>query len=83
MLLELDRFGLRCEVGDFYIDPSKAVDRALITHAHADHARTGCRNYLCAEQGAGLLQHRLGKKAVIESMPVSYTHLTLPTIYSV
>ncbi|MDA7645669.1 ligase-associated DNA damage response exonuclease [Verrucomicrobia bacterium] len=69
MLLELDRFGLRCEVGDFYIDPSKAVDRALITHAHADHARTGCRNYLCAEQGAGLLQHRLGKKAVIESMP--------------
>jgi len=69
MLLELDRFGLRCEVGDFYIDPSKAVDRALITHAHADHARTGCRNYLCAEPGVGLLQHRLGKKAAIESMP--------------
>lgn len=69
MLLALNRFGLHCEIGDFYIDPTKAVDRALISHAHADHARTGCRHYLCAERGLGLLRHRLGKKAAIESIP--------------
>ncbi len=68
MLLQLDRFGLRCEAGGFYIDPSKAVDRALITHAHADHARSGCRQYLCASSGAGLLRQRLGRNAPIESL---------------
>lgn len=68
MLLQRDRFGLHCEAGGFYIDPSKAVDRALITHAHADHARTGCRHYLCASSCEGLLGQRLGRSASIESV---------------
>src|ERR1700676_49580 len=33
--------GLYCEPGDFYIDPSRAVSRAIITHGHSDHARPG------------------------------------------
>ena len=33
--------GLYCPPGDFYIDPWRRVDRAVITHAHADHARSG------------------------------------------
>ena len=33
--------GLYCPPGDFYIDPWRPVDRAVITHAHADHARSG------------------------------------------
>jgi putative mRNA 3-end processing factor len=33
--------GLYCPPGDFYIDPSSRAERAVITHAHADHARTG------------------------------------------
>ena len=33
--------GLYCPPGDFYIDPWRPVDRAVITHAHADHARRG------------------------------------------
>ena len=68
MLLQVDRNGLFCPVGGFYIDPHRAVDRALITHAHADHARSGCRSYLCAQPGEGLLRHRLGAKAAIESI---------------
>ena len=52
--------GLYCPPGDFYIDPWRAVDRAVITHAHADHARSGHRHYLAAAPGAGLLQARLG-----------------------
>src|SRR5688572_11123917 len=40
--------GLYCPAGDFHIDPWRPVDRALITHAHADHARVGSGKYLCA-----------------------------------
>ena len=41
--------GLYCPAGDFYIDPWGAVERAVITHAHGDHARVGSRSYLCEE----------------------------------
>ncbi len=52
--------GLYCPQGDFYIDPWRAVERAVITHAHADHARAGHAHYLCSREGAGLLRLRLG-----------------------
>jgi putative mRNA 3-end processing factor len=51
--------GLYCPAGDFYIDPWGAVDRALITHAHGDHARMGSRAYLCATECAPLLRRRI------------------------
>ncbi|MFN2446389.1 MAG: ligase-associated DNA damage response exonuclease [Vicinamibacterales bacterium] len=51
--------GLYCPAGDFYIDPWQAVPRALITHAHGDHARPGSAAYLCAAPGEALLQRRL------------------------
>ncbi|MEP6678160.1 MAG: DNA ligase-associated DEXH box helicase, partial [Betaproteobacteria bacterium] len=35
--------GLYCPPGDFYIDPWRSVDRAVITHAHGDHARPGSK----------------------------------------
>lgn len=54
------REGLYCVPGDFYIDPWRPVDRAVVTHAHADHARTGHQHYLAAEAGAGILHARLG-----------------------
>ena len=46
--------------GGFYIDPWRPVDRAVITHAHADHARIGHGRYLAAAPGAGVLKSRLG-----------------------
>jgi putative mRNA 3-end processing factor len=52
--------GLYCPAGDFHIDPWRAVERALITHAHSDHARRGHGRYICAAPGAGLLRARLG-----------------------
>lgn len=52
--------GLYCPPGDFYIDPWRPVERAVITHAHADHARGGHRHYLAAAPGAGVLRSRLG-----------------------
>ncbi len=58
--------GLYCPAGDFYIDPWKPVERAVITHAHADHARPGSTHYHAAHSGLGLLSQRLGKKASID-----------------
>lgn len=68
-LLKLTRKGLFCEKANFYIDPWGKVDRALITHAHADHARTGSRCYLAADSSKALLHKRLGKSQKIESLP--------------
>jgi putative mRNA 3-end processing factor len=51
--------GLYCPPGDFYIDPWRPVERAVITHAHADHARFGHARYLSAQAGLGVLLSRL------------------------
>ena len=53
--------GLYCPPGDFYIDPWRPVARAVITHAHGDHARDGHRHYLAAEKSEGVLRSRLGE----------------------
>jgi putative mRNA 3-end processing factor len=60
--------GLYCEAGEFYVDPWMPVDRAVITHAHADHARPGSVAYLCAAPGRTVLQRRL-PDARIETAP--------------
>jgi putative mRNA 3-end processing factor len=52
--------GLYCPPGDFYIDPWRPVPRAVITHAHADHARRGHGSYLATAVSAGVLRARLG-----------------------
>ncbi len=61
--------GLFCARGAFHIDPWEPVARALITHAHADHARPGSAAYLCAAPAEPLLRRRLGAEARIESLP--------------
>jgi len=59
-LIEFTDKGLYCPQGGFYIDPWKPVEKAIITHAHSDHARLGSKHYLCHEQTKPLLQLRLG-----------------------
>ena len=61
--------GLYCPAGGFHIDPWNPVPRAVVTHAHADHARSGCGRYLAAEPGRHLLRTRLGEPAVIDTIP--------------
>ncbi len=56
--------GIYCPAGDFYIDPWRPVDRALITHGHADHARAGHRHYLATKAAAPVIRHRLGDIAL-------------------
>lgn len=61
--------GLYCPTGGFHIDPWNPVPQAVVTHAHADHARWGCETYLAAEPGRHLLRTRLGEKADITTVP--------------
>lgn len=56
--------GLYCPPGDFYIDPWQPVERAVLTHAHADHARPGHAHYLAARDGEAVLRTRLGDVAL-------------------
>ncbi len=69
-LLTLSSSGLYCPAGDFYIDPWRPVKRAVITHAHSDHARAGSEQYLAAASSEKLLRVRLGHD--INLLAVSY-----------
>ena len=60
--------GLWCEAGGFFIDPWQPVERAVITHAHGDHARPGSGAYLAAARGLPVLRTRLGPEARIEGL---------------
>lgn len=61
-MLVLTKKGLYCRAGHFYIDPSGAVENAVVTHAHSDHARRGSEKYYCTLSGLSLLRSRLGQK---------------------
>jgi putative mRNA 3-end processing factor len=67
-LLEHTPRGLYCAAGDFYVDPWRPVDRAVITHAHSDHARPGHAAYLATTPALGVLKSRLGANAKIETL---------------
>jgi putative mRNA 3-end processing factor len=67
-LLRTDDRGLFCEAGGFHIDPWRPVPRAVISHAHGDHARWGSEAYLAAAASVPVLRRRLGE-ARIEGVP--------------
>src|SRR5215469_7634281 len=52
--------GLYCEAGGFHIDPTRPVDRAVITHGHSDHARPGHGRVLATQETLDLMQLRYG-----------------------
>jgi putative mRNA 3-end processing factor len=61
--LKVTPAGLYCEPGGFHVDPLRAVDRAIITHAHSDHARPGHRAVLATAATLALMRTRLGEDA--------------------
>jgi putative mRNA 3-end processing factor len=64
-VITLTKNGLYCPAGDFYIDPWKPVDKAIVTHSHSDHAYRGSKRYLVATPGEGLARIRLDYGAKI------------------
>lgn len=68
-LLQRHPQGLYCPPARSYIDPLRPVEQAIITHAHADHARPGHKAILSSAEGWPLLRHRLGD---ISGQPLAY-----------
>ena len=60
--------GLYCEPGNFYIDPWRAVETALVTHAHSDHAHAGSNHYIATQVSAGVLKKRLGEQINLQGV---------------
>ena len=67
-LVKFTKKGIYCIPGKFYLDPWYAVDYAVISHGHADHARWGNTHYLCHNDSKAILQHRIGQDISIESL---------------
>ena len=63
--------GLYCERGDFYIDPVQPVERALITHGHADHARAGHANVLATRETLDIMAIRYGENFCGEAQSIA------------
>jgi putative mRNA 3-end processing factor len=59
--------GLFCEPGGFFIDPARPVARAVITHAHADHARPGHKAVLASPETLAIMRTRMGVAAAGDS----------------
>jgi putative mRNA 3-end processing factor len=58
-MIKFTPHGIYCVPGGFYIDPWLPVDMAVITHGHADHARSGMQNYLCHHDTVPILRSRI------------------------
>ena len=70
------RRGLYCPAGDFYIDPAKPVQTAVVTHAHGDHLREGSARIILAAPGLGIVKKRMKDARTVT--PVDYdTRMTL------
>lgn len=65
--------GLYCAAGDFFIDPWRPVPRAVITHAHSDHARIGNAEYVTTHDGVHVLQSRVGSSSRIQTLKYGET----------
>jgi putative mRNA 3-end processing factor len=81
-IIELKPAGLYCPAGDFYVDPWKGVDRAVITHAHSDHARWGNKHYLATRESERVMRSRLGDISLQtlvygESIPIGSAKVSL------
>ena len=66
-LISKENGGITCSHGDFWIDPTRPVKRALITHAHFDHISFGCEEYICSPETSALLKERIGNKIKVKT----------------
>jgi len=67
-LITLEPAGLFCAPGGFYVDPWQPVERAVITHAHGDHASFGHQHYLVSTSGEHVTRSRVGSDAAVQTL---------------
>ncbi|HEY2528680.1 MAG TPA: ligase-associated DNA damage response exonuclease [Xanthobacteraceae bacterium] len=64
--------GVYCKLGDFHIDPTRPVERALITHAHSDHARPGHGAVMATQETLDLMRLRYGDNFAGTTQAIRY-----------
>ncbi len=64
--------GVCCKIGSFHIDPTRPVERALITHAHSDHARAGHGAVLATQETLDLMRLRYGENFAGATQAIGY-----------
>ena len=64
---------LYCPIADIHIDPWIPVERAIITHAHGDHAKWGSKNYLAHKHSEAILRMRLGNDINLQTVEYGET----------
>ena len=64
--------GVCCKLGSFHIDPTRPVERALITHAHSDHARAGHGAVLATQVTLDLMRLRYGDNFAGTAQAIAY-----------
>lgn len=64
--------GVCCKTGGFYIDPTRPVDRALITHGHSDHARAGHGAVLATQETLDIMRLRYGPNFAGSTQAIAY-----------
>ncbi len=71
--LRSDKNGLYCKPLAAYIDPVTPVQRAIITHGHADHARPGHSEVYATPQTLDIMRIRYGDDFCERSVPMAYS----------
>jgi len=64
--------GVCCKTGGFHIDPTRPVDKALITHGHSDHARAGHGAVLATQETLDIMRLRYGDNFAGSTQAVAY-----------
>jgi putative mRNA 3-end processing factor len=72
-LVVFTEFGFYCPQADVYIDPLRKVAKAIVTHAHSDHARPGMGHYLCESSGVEIMKLRLGNGISVQGLAYGET----------
>lgn len=67
-LIHFTKKGFYCPQADLYIDPWRPVKRAVITHAHADHCRSGHKSYLAHNDSLAAMRYRFGAKLPVRGV---------------
>jgi putative mRNA 3-end processing factor len=64
--------GIYCKIGGFHIDPTRPVDKAVITHGHSDHARAGHGAVLATQETLDLMRLRYGENFAVSTQAIRY-----------
>ncbi len=64
-LLQFNENGIYCAAAGVYLDPWRKVDKAIISHGHADHSRWGMKSYITHNSNIPIIKHRLGEDITV------------------